>query len=148
MQGRTTSSILIAAPPRAVMGVIADFAAYPAWAGLQAADVVGDADADGRAHLVRFEVDAGFIRERFVLRYTWHGDERVRWDLAEPGSVITAMSGAYILAGRSPGTEVTFELALAARIVLPGMLRRTVEMTVVSTALKGLRSRVETQLTH
>jgi hypothetical protein len=148
MEGRTTSSILIAASPNTVMSVIADFAAYPAWARLQAADVVGDGDADGRAQLVRFEVDAGFIRERFVLRYTWHGDERVRWDLAEPGSVITAMSGAYILAGRSTGTEVTFQLALAARIQLPGMLRRTVEMAVVSTALKGLRSRVETQMTR
>ena len=146
MEGTTTSSILIAAPPGAVMSVIADFAAYPAWAGLQAADVVGDADADGRAQLVRFEVDAGFIRERFELRYSWHGDERVRWDLAAPGSVITAMSGGYILACRSPGTEVTFQLALSARIQLPGMLRRTVEMAVVSTALKGLRSRVETQM--
>jgi len=148
MEGRTTSSILIAASPSAVMSVIADFAAYPAWAGLKAADVVGATDTDGRAQLVRFEVDAGFIRERFVLRYTWHGDDRVRWDLAEPGSVITAMSGAYILAGRSADTEVTFQLALSARIQLPGMLRRTVEMAVVSTALKGLRSRVETQMTR
>ncbi len=145
MEGRTTSSIRIAAPQRSVMSVIADFAAYPAWARLQAADVVGELYADGRARLVRFEVDAGFVRERFVLRYSWQGDERVRWDLAEPGSMITAMSGAYILAGGSGGTDVTFELAIAARIALPGILRRTVEMTVVSTALKGLRSRVETQ---
>jgi Polyketide cyclase / dehydrase and lipid transport len=145
MEGRATSSILIAAPQRTVMGVIADFAAYPAWSRLQAADVVGELGPDGRAQLVRFEVDAGFVRERFVLRYTWHGDERVRWDLAEPGSVITAMSGAYILAGRPAATHVTFELALAARMSLPGMLRRTVEMTVISTALKGLRSRVEAQ---
>jgi len=145
MEGRTTSSILIAASPSTVMTVIADFAAYPAWAGLQAADVVGELYADGRAQLVRFEVDGGIIRERFVLRYTWRGDEHVRWDLAEPGSVITAMSGAYILAGLFGGTEVTFELALAARITLPGMLRRKVEMTVVTTALKGLRSRVEAQ---
>jgi Polyketide cyclase / dehydrase and lipid transport len=124
------------------MSVIADFAAYPAWASMHSAEVLGEPGADGRAQLVRFEVDAGIFREKFVLRYEWDGDARVRWHLAEPGSVISAMSGAYILADRAAGTEVTFELTIAARFPMPAMLRRRAEQTVVDTALKGLRSRV------
>jgi hypothetical protein len=142
MEGRTTSTIMIPAPRSVVMSVIADFAAYPAWASMHSAEVLGEPGADGRAQLVRFEVDAGIFREQFVLRYEWDGDARVRWHLAEPGSVISAMSGAYILADRAAGTEVTFELTIAARFPMPAMLRRRAEQTVVDTALKGLRSRV------
>jgi Polyketide cyclase / dehydrase and lipid transport len=142
MEGRTTSTIMIPAPRSVVMSVIADFAAYPAWASMHSAEVLGEPGADGRAKLVRFEVDAGIFREQFVLRYEWDGDARVRWHLAEPGSVISAMSGAYILADRAAGTEVTFELTIAARFPMPAMLRRRAEQTVVDTALKGLRSRV------
>ena len=143
MEGRTASTIMIPAPRNVVMSVIADFGAYPAWASMHSAEVLGELGAGGRAQLVRFEVDAGIFRERFVLRYEWDGDARVRWHLAEPGSVISAMSGAYILAERAAGTEVTFELAIAARFPMPVMLRRRAEQTVVDTALRGLRSRVQ-----
>jgi hypothetical protein len=104
MAAVTTSTIMIAAPRATVMTVIADFAAYPGWAGVRSAEVVGEPDADGRARMVRFGLDAGIIKDRFVLGYQWDGDEQVRWELAEHGSVISAMSGAYILAGRGDGT--------------------------------------------
>jgi hypothetical protein len=143
MEGRATSAIVITSPRGAIMSVIADFAGYPAWASMHSAEVLGEPGADGRAQLVRFEVNAGIFREQFVLRYEWDGDARVRWHLAEPGSVISALSGAYILADRAAGTEVTFELAIAARFPMPAMLRQRAEQTVVDTALKGLRSRVQ-----
>ena len=143
MEGRTASTIMIPAPRNVVMSVIADFGAYPAWASMHSAEVLGELGAGGRAQLVRFEVDAGIFRERFVRRYEWDGDARVRWQLAEPSSVISAMSGAYVLAQRAAGTEVTFELVIAARFPMPVMLRRRAEQTVVDTALKGLRSRVK-----
>ena len=63
----TTSTIMIAAPRTLVMTVIADFAAYPGWDGVRSAEVVGEPDADGRASMVRFELDAGIIKDRFVL---------------------------------------------------------------------------------
>jgi hypothetical protein len=142
MDGWTTSAIMIAAPRTVVMNVIADFAAYPDWASMHSAEVLGEPDANGRARLVRFEIDAGIWREKFVLRYQWNGDERVSWELAEQGPVITAMSGAYILADRRGTTEVTFQLSISARIPMPGVLRRKAERTVVETALHGLESRV------
>ena len=143
MAAVTTSTIMIAAPRSVVMAVIADFAAYPGWAGVQSAEVLGEPDADGRGRVVRFELDAGIIKDRFVLGYQWDGDEQVRWELAEHGSVISAMSGAYILADRGDGTEVSFELTVGIRIPVIGMLRRRVEKTIIDTALRGLKSRAE-----
>jgi hypothetical protein len=127
------------------MSVIADFAAYPSWAGLHSAEVLGEPGPDGRARRVRFGLAAGFIKDSFVLAYRWKDDEEARWDLAEPGSVISTMSGAYILADQGDGTEVTFELTIAARIPVMGTVRRRVEKTIIETALSGLKSRAEAE---
>ncbi len=135
----------VAAPAHAVMTVIADFAAYPAWAGVRSARVIGQPGPDGRPRTVRFELDAGIIKDHFVLSYQWDGDEQARWELAEPGTVISEMSGAYTLAGRDGSTEVTFELAAGLRIPLIGPLRRRVEKAIITTALKGLAERVQAQ---
>lgn len=127
------------------MSVIADFAAYPSWAGLHSAEVLGEPGPDGRARRVRFGLAAGFIKDSFVLAYRWKDDEEARWDLAEPGSVISTMSGAYILADQGDGTEVTFELTIGARIPVIGAVRRRVEKTIIETALSGLKSRAEAE---
>jgi Polyketide cyclase / dehydrase and lipid transport len=142
MADRTTSSIVIAMPRKDVMAVIADFAAYPQWAtGVRGAEVLSSAD--GRAERVRFTLDAGMIKDSYVLGYDWDGDAGVRWDLAEPGSVISEMSGGYELADQGDRTEVTYELAVGIRVPMPGMLKRRAEKTIIDTALKGLKSRAE-----
>jgi hypothetical protein len=142
MEGWARSTITIAAPRQLVMTVIADFAAYPTWASMHSVEIIGELGADGRARLVRFDVNAGIFREQVLLRYEWNGDELVRWQLAAPGSIVSAMSGSYLLAEADDGTQVTFELAISARFPLPAMLRRHAEQTVIDTALKGLQSRV------
>ncbi len=143
MADKTTSRLTIAAPRTMVMGVIADFAAYPQWAsGVRAAEVVAPGSG-GRAAQVRFTLDAGLIRDTYVLGYEWDGDTGVRWGLAEPGSTISEMSGAYLLAEHGTGTDVTYELAVSIRVPMPGMLKRRAEKTIIGTALKGLRSRAE-----
>jgi hypothetical protein len=144
MADRTTSSIVIGMPRKDVMAVIADFDAYPEWAtGVRRAEVLSQ-DAGGRASAVRFTLDAGVIKDSYVLGYDWNGDERVRWDLAEPGSVISEMSGGYELADHGDSTEVTYELAVGIKIPMIGMLKRRAEKTIIDTALKGLKSRTET----
>ncbi|MGH3120249.1 MAG: SRPBCC family protein [Streptosporangiaceae bacterium] len=96
MADTTTSSISIAATGPDVMAVIADFAAYPQWAAAVRSAEVIRRDADGRPSLVRFSLDAGMIKDSYGLSYEWD-DSRVHWDLAEPGSVISAMTGGYSL---------------------------------------------------
>jgi hypothetical protein len=144
MADRTTSSIVIGMPCKDVMAVIADFDAYPEWAtGVRRAEVLSQDDG-GRASTVRFTLDAGVIKDSYVLGYDWNDDTRVRWDLAEAGSVISEMSGGYELADRGDSTEVTYELAVGIKIPMIGMLKRRAEKTIIDTALKGLKSRTET----
>jgi hypothetical protein len=125
------------------MAVIADFAAYPQWAAAVRSAEVIRRDAEGRPSQVRFSLDAGMIKDRYVLGYDWDGDASVRWDLAEPGSVISAMTGGYYLTGKPAGTDVTYELSVDVRVPLPGLLKRRAEKVIIDTALKGLKSRVE-----
>jgi carbon monoxide dehydrogenase subunit G len=143
MADRTSSSITIAVPAAAVMGVIADFGAYPEWAtGVSSAQIVADGP-DGRASQVRFVLDAGIIKDGYVLAYRWDGDDAVRWELAVPGTMISEMSGGYLLEPDGGGTKVTYELAVGLKVPMLGMLKRRAEKTIVDTALKGLRSRAE-----
>lgn len=125
------------------MAVIADFGTYPQWAsGVRSAEVL-QTGPDGRAERVRFTIDAGVIKDSYVLGYTWQGDEQVRWDLVERGSAVSEMSGAYRLEQASDATKVTYELAVGLAIPMIGMLKRRAEKTIIDTALKGLRSRVQ-----
>lgn len=148
MADRTTSSITVAAPRAVVMGVIADFAAYPEWAtGIRSAEIT-EPGSDGRARQVRFVIDAGIIKDSYVLAYEWDADTAVHWNLSGTGSMISEMSGGYRLADDGGGTRVTYELAVGLRVPMIGIVRRRAEKTIVDTALKGLRSRAESGAEH
>ena len=143
MTDRTSSSITVAADRATVMAIIADFGAYPDWAtGVRAAEVV-ETDQGGGPRRVRFSLDAGVIRDTYVLAYDWDTDVAVRWQLAEAGSMVTEMSGAYLLADEGGATKVSYELAVGTKMPLPGLIRRRAEKTIIDTALRGLKSRAE-----
>jgi hypothetical protein len=143
MADRTSSSITMSAGRGAVMAVIADFAAYPDWAtGVKLAEVL-ETGAGDRPLRVRFVLDAGLIRDSYVLAYEWDGDSSVRWQLAEPGTMVAEMSGGYVLTDDGPGTKVAYELAVGTRVPMIGMLKRRAEKAIIETALKGLKSRAE-----
>jgi len=143
MADKTSSTMTIEAARPVIMAVIADFSAYPQWAsGVRSAEIL-EAGQDGRAERVRFTIDAGVIKDSYVLGYTWHGDEHVRWDLVERGSAVSEMSGSYWLDQAGDATKVTYELAVGLAIPMIGMLKRRAEKTIIDTALKGLRSRVQ-----
>lgn len=143
MAERTSSSITIEAARPEIMAVIADFAQYPEWAeGITAADVVA-ADDDDRPERVRMTLEAGPIKDTFVLAYDW-GDETVHWHLVERGTMLTGMTGDYRLTESGEGvTEVTYELAVDVRLPMIGMVRRKAEKRIIDTALRGLKRRVE-----
>jgi uncharacterized membrane protein len=137
------STVTIAAPAAVIMAVIADFDAYPRWAGQVRRTEVLSRDAAGRPAEVAFALDAGVIRDDFVLAYDWHADTEVSWSLVR-GQLMTAQDGRYTLR-ESPGgaTEVCYELSVALRVPLPGLIRRRAESTIMTTALAGLKKRVE-----
>jgi ribosome-associated toxin RatA of RatAB toxin-antitoxin module len=143
MAEQTHSSILVSAEPGSIMGVIADFEAYPEWAqGMKRAEVV-EPGPDGRARQVYFELDASPIKDAYTLSYDWSGDRAVSWTLVE-GRMLKGMDGTYALDPRDNGvTEVTYTLAVDISIPMIGMLKRKAEKVIIDTALKGLKKRVE-----
>jgi ribosome-associated toxin RatA of RatAB toxin-antitoxin module len=143
MAEQTSSSIVVEAPPAAVMDVIADFAAYPQWAKGVKEATVRVAGERGRAKEVFFALDVAPIRDEYSLAYTWNGDRDVSWTLAE-GKMLRALDGSYVLRDRGDGsTEVTYRLALDVSIPLIGMIKRKGEKILIDTALRGLKQRVE-----
>jgi carbon monoxide dehydrogenase subunit G len=143
MANQTSASIAVAVPRADVMAVIEDLPAYPQWiSAIRSADVL-EVDDSGRASKVRLHLDAGVVKDSFVLSYGWDGDTGVRWDLAEPGAVISVMSGRYLLADTDGGTEVTYDLTVDVRIPMLGMIKRKAEKAIIDTALKGLKKRAE-----
>jgi len=142
MADQSTQSIVIDAPPAAIMAVIADFPAYPQWAAsVKSAEVVSTRP-DGRAEQVRFVLDAGVVKDDYVLEYDWSGDDRVDWRLVR-GQMQKSQQGSYVLAPRGGSTQVTYHLAVDLAIPMLGMFKRKAEKVIMDTALKELKKRVE-----
>ncbi len=144
MADQTTSSIVVDAPPAAVMDVIADFAAYPDWAkGVKVAEVTTPGAGTDRAREVFFKLDVAPVKDEYTLAYEWDGDRQVTWTLVE-GKMLRSLDGAYVLRDEGDGTtEVTYRLALDVSIPMIGMIKRKGEKILIDTALKGLKQRVE-----
>ena len=144
MADRTESSISIDAAPADIMGVIADFEAYPDWTGAVKEAEIRTSTPEGRAKTVWFVLDAGAIKDQYVLDYTWDGDRAVHWTLVSAEQIVKAMDGAYLLADNGDGsTTVTYQLAVDVKIPLLGMIKRKAEKVIIDTALKELKKRVE-----
>jgi ribosome-associated toxin RatA of RatAB toxin-antitoxin module len=147
MADRTESSIDIAATPGEVLDVIADFDSYPEWATEVKKVSVLTEEGDGWADQVQFTLDAGAIKDTYVLDYEWDvhedGTGVVSWSLVE-AAVLKAMNGSYTLAPRgADATTVTYRLAVDVKIPMLGMLKRKAEKVIIDTALKELKKRVE-----
>lgn len=143
MADPSTQSVVVDAGPGAVLDVIADFPAYPEWTGGVKEIEVLSTGPDGRAERVRFVVDAGVVKDEYVLAYTWAPDGlAVSWDLVS-GQVQKSQRGSYVLAPESGATRVTYTLAVDLAIPMIGMFKRKAEKVIMDTALKELKRRVE-----
>lgn len=148
MADRTESTARIAAPPAEVLAVVADLESYPQWAREMTSVSVLDRDDAGRARQVQISLDAGLVKDTYVLDYVWDVDDdgvgEVRWSLVR-ASLLKAMDGSYVLTPAEGGTatEVTYRLAVDLSVPMLGLVRRRAEKSIVTTALDNLRRRVE-----
>jgi uncharacterized protein YndB with AHSA1/START domain len=142
MADQSTQSIVIDAPPADVMAVIADFAAYPEWVAAAKKVEVLEVGEGGRARQVHFVLDAGAVKDDYVLEYTWTGDSKVTWTLVR-GQMQKRNDGSYSLTGIDGGTEVTYSITIDLSIPMLGMIKRKAEKVILDTALKELKKRVE-----
>lgn len=143
MADQSTQSITVAAPPADVMAVIADFPSYPQWVAAAKRVEVQEAGPDGRARRVHFVLDAGAVKDDYVLEYTWDGDRQVSWHLVQ-GQMQKRQEGSYTLTRIGPDTtEVTYVIVIDLSIPMLGMIKRKAEKVILDTALKELKKRVE-----
>jgi ribosome-associated toxin RatA of RatAB toxin-antitoxin module len=122
--------------------VIADLQAYPQWSdGIASVEILESQN--DRPTLARFVLDAGIIKDTYELAYTWNEQTSVSWTLVS-ATVLTVMDGSYQLSAVDEGvTDVTYALSVDIKMPMLGMLKRKAEQTIVETALKGLKVRVE-----
>lgn len=143
MAEESTQSIVIEAEPDAIMAVIADFSSYPQWAGPVKDVEVLDAGSGGRPGAVRFVLDAGVVKDEYVLSYTWTSNGLgVDWQLVR-GQMQRSQRGSYVLRPTGSTTQVTYTLAVELVIPMIGMFKRKAEKVIMDTALKELKRRVE-----
>jgi ribosome-associated toxin RatA of RatAB toxin-antitoxin module len=137
---QTSASIDIAAKPDDVMAVIADFEHYPDWVdSMKSAEVL--TSVAGKAKTVRMVLDHTLVKDNYVLAYEWK-PYAVRWKLIE-GNLLKAMDGSYLLKPNGAKTTVTYTLAVDINMPMIGMFKRKAEKTIIDSALKGLKKRVE-----
>ena len=140
MADQTSASIDIAAQPDDVMAVIADFEHYPNWVdSMKNAEVLSSVA--GRAETVRMVLDHTLVKDNYVLAYEWK-PQAVNWKLIE-GNLLRAMDGSYQLKANGVKTTVTYTLTVDINMPMIGMFKRKAEKTIIDSALKGLKKRVE-----
>ncbi|RMI29101.1 SRPBCC family protein [Nocardia stercoris] len=144
MPDRTQRTITIDAPADQVMAVIADLRSYPEWVSAARSVEVLTEFPDGRAKTARFVLDAGVVKDSYVLAYTWRPDGKaVSWQLVS-GELQKAQDGSYELVAQPDGaTQVIYELTVDLTIPMIGMFKRKAEKVITDTALKELKKRVE-----
>jgi ribosome-associated toxin RatA of RatAB toxin-antitoxin module len=141
----TAQTIYIDADPKTVMDVIADIGSYPQWVSEYKETEVLEADAEGYPKTARLVLDATVLKDTMVLSYDWPPDHKsVRWHLVS-SSLLRSLNGAYRLAPKGSGTDVTYELSVDLLIPMIGLLKRKAERRLTDTALKDLKKRAEAE---
>src|SRR3954467_6773423 len=83
MADQSTQSIVVDAPAADVMAVIADFPSCPQWVAAAKRVEVGGGGGGGRARRVHFVLDAGAVKDDYVLDYTWDPAQSVSRTLVQ-----------------------------------------------------------------
>src|SRR5438270_12865238 len=122
MAEQSTQSITVDAPAAEVMAVIADFPAYPQWVSAAKTVEVLETGDDGRARQVHFVIDAGPVKDDYVLDYTWDGHRRVSWNLVK-GQMMKRQEGSYVLDENDGSTEVTYTITIDLSIPMLGTIK-------------------------
>ena len=143
MSDQATESIVVAAPPERVFAVVTDFPNYPTWAADLKEVTVVDADADGTAHKVRFRAAAFGRSTTYTLAYDYsQAPTKLSW-VQDSGDITARVDGTYEFEPIAEGTKVTYHLEVDLKFPVPGFIKQRAAARIVGTALRQLRTRVE-----
>jgi ribosome-associated toxin RatA of RatAB toxin-antitoxin module len=143
MAEHAEGSIEVAATPRRVMAVIADFESYPEWVGSMEEVEVLERDRRGRGSLVAFKLHTPLLSAAYTLAYEYAPRDRGMWWTYREGT-LEDLSGGYELQPLdTTTTQVTYRLDVELGLPLPGLLKRQAARQIVRSALDDLKRRVE-----
>jgi uncharacterized membrane protein len=138
--------IRVEAPVDRCFATLADFEAYPEWAGDLKDVTVVARDDQGRATDVEFRAAAMGRSTTYQLRYDYaDAPGRLSWQLVS-GDLPRELDGAYNLvpaADDPSATEVSYEISIDLIVPIPGFVKRRAEAKILKTALIELKARVE-----
>jgi ribosome-associated toxin RatA of RatAB toxin-antitoxin module len=137
-------SIAVAAPPQACFDALADVRRLPEWQRAVCEVEILERDADGRAAVVEYVVDARIRRVRYRLRQFYEPPRRVR--SAYLGGDFRDFSGEWRfvpVAGEEAGTRVELDLDIDPGRFVPRPVRALISDAVMGRALQDLKRHVE-----
>ena len=144
MAEKAKDSIDIKGTSEVIFEVAADYASYPEWQDQVKKVEVRETDEDGYGTVVYFEVDAVLKKLSYTLNYDYSGwPKYFTWKLRDGD--VKSLDGSYSFDEFDDVTEVTYEISVDPGFRVPSVLRRQGEKQIVSTALKGLKKRVESR---
>lgn len=143
MAETTSQTIYIDADHGTVMDAIADIGSYPEWVSEYRETEVLELDDEGYPKSARMVLDAAGLKDTLVVEYEWAPHHKsVSWTLVS-SNLLRSLDGAYHLAPKGSGTDVTYELSVDLMIPMIGLLKRKAERRLTDAALKDLKKRVE-----
>jgi ribosome-associated toxin RatA of RatAB toxin-antitoxin module len=145
MADSVTEHTTIAATRTACLEVLLDFERYPEWAKDLKEVTVLERDSQGRGVEVRFRAAGMGYSTSYTLRYDHSDPDTLAWRLIR-GDLTRKLDGQYHFEDGPDGSvQVTYQLEAELVVPLPGFIKRRTQLKIMHTALKELKSRVESQ---
>ncbi len=144
MSNQATEQIVIKASPKRCYDAAANIEAYPEWIDDMKAVVVHERDDEGRPTVTEFRAAAFGRSTSYTLRYDYSdAPTALSWSLVD-GDLLDELEGTYSFALATGGAcEVTYKLVAALKVPLPGFVKSRAEHRIRATALRELKTRVE-----
>jgi ribosome-associated toxin RatA of RatAB toxin-antitoxin module len=141
-----TEHTTVSAPPERCYAVVTDIERYPEWAADIKQVIVDSRDAQGRPLECTFRAAAFGRSTSYTLRYDYSdAPHSLSWRLTE-GDITTKLDGCYVFDASDGGTDVTYHLEVELRVPIPGFIKMRAASRIMSTALRDLKTRVESQV--
>lgn len=139
-------SVHIARPAEQVIAVLRDIANQHRWWPGQHKSQVLETDEAGRVVRAMIGVDVKVARDEFEVTYTHdRGDAGYRWEMTGTSAVQRSQHGSWTITQTGADScDAKMELALDAKLPLPGMVVSMTTKDTVKGALNGLKKRCET----
>ncbi|BBZ64378.1 SRPBCC family protein [Mycolicibacterium monacense] len=140
MAVRASREVVFDASPEAILDVLADIEALPAWSSVYRKVTVLDRHPDGRPRRVKATLRLMGITDNEILEYHW-GRHWVVWD-AEDTFQQRGQHVEYNLTPEGDRTRVRFDIIVDPSAPIPQFLVKRAKKIVLHSATEGLRARV------